>query len=245
MSLSRSALLALALAAAGCVRAPSTATSATAPAPAATSANPFFTESMLPFHAPPFDRIRDTDYKPALVEGMRQQLVEIEAIAAQTSEPTFENTIVAMERSGALLTRASKVFSAVVGANKNDMLQEVETELSPRFAEHSDAIYLNTPLYQRVKAIHDRRAAIGLTGEQKTLVERYYRDFVRAGAQLSDADKTKLRALNQELSSLSTAFSNKLLAATKAAAIVVDDRAQLDGLSDGRSEEHTSELQSR
>ena len=233
MSLSRSALLALALVAAGCVRAPSAPTSASAPAPSAVGANPFFTASMLPFQAPPFDRIRDTDYKPALVEGMRQQLVEIEAIAAQTAEPTFENTIVAMERSGALLTRASKVFSAVVGANKNDMLQEVETELSPRFAEHSDAIYLNAALFQRVKAIHDRRAALGLTGEQKTLVERYYRDFVRAGAQLSDADKTKLRALNQELSSLSTAFSNKLLAATKAAAIVVDDRAQLDGLSDG------------
>ena len=153
MSLARSVFLALALAAAGCVRAPSATTSASAPTPVAIGANPFFQASMLPFQAPPFDRIRDTDYKPALIEGMRQQLVEIDAIAAQEAEPTFDNTIVAMERSGVLLTRASKVFGAVVQANKNDTLQAVETELSPKFAEHNDAIYLNGKLYQRVKSI--------------------------------------------------------------------------------------------
>lgn len=233
MSLSRSILLALVVSTAGCASAPSAAPGDQAPTPSVPVANPFFQASMLPFQAPAFDRIHDDDYKPALVEGMRQQIVEIEAIAAQTAEPTFDNTIVAMERSGALLTRASKVFGAVVQANTNDSLQAVETELAPKFAQHSDAIYLNAALYGRVKSLYDRREALGLTGEQKTLVERYHRDFVRAGAQLSEADKTKLRALNQELSSLSTAFSNKLLAATKAAAVVVESRAELEGLSDG------------
>lgn len=233
MSLSRFILLALAVSTAGCVSAPSVAPGDQAPTPSAPVANPFFQASMLPFQAPAFDRIHDADYKPALVEGMRQQIAEVEAIAAQTAEPTFDNTIVAMERSGALLTRTSKVFGAVVQANTNDSLQAVETELSPKFAQHSDAIYLNAALYGRVKSLYDRRETLGLTGEQKTLVERYHRDFVRAGARLSEADKTKLRALNQELSSLSTAFSNKLLAATKAAAVVVESRAELDGLSDG------------
>jgi peptidyl-dipeptidase Dcp len=163
---------------------------------------------------------------------MRQQLAEIDAIARQTEPPTFENTIVAMERSGALLTRASKTFSAVVGANTNDTLQKVQDVEAPRLAAHNDAIYLNDQLYQRVKSVYDRRESSNLELEQKALIERYNRDFVRAGAQLAEADKNRMRAINQELSKLSTEFSNKLLAGTKAGALVVDSVSQLDGLSD-------------
>ena len=195
--------------------------------------NPLLRASTLPYGAPPFDRIRDSHYKPALEEGMRQQLAEVGAIAAQGAGPTFDNTMVAMERTGALLTRAGNVFGAVVQANTNDVLQQVQTELAPRFAAHTDAIYLNDALYQRVRSLYDRRAALGLTPEQTALLERYHRDFVRAGARLSEGDKGRLRALNQEESRLSTEFRNRLLAATKAGAVVLDDRAQLAGLSDG------------
>ncbi|MCA1663406.1 MAG: M3 family metallopeptidase, partial [Myxococcales bacterium] len=197
------------------------------------ASNPFARASSLPFQAPPFDRIHDTDYRPALEAGMRQQIAEVDAIAAQSGTPTFDNTIVAMERSGALLTRVSKVFNGVVQANTNDTLQAVQTDEAPKLAAHSDAIYLNDRLFRRVKSLYDSRATLGLTSEQKTLVERYYRDFVHAGAQLAEADKVKLRALNQEESKLSTAFGNKLLAATKAGAVVVDDSSQLEGLSAG------------
>ncbi len=161
---------------------------------------------------------------------MRQHLAEIDAIAKQMQPPTFDNTIVAMERSGALLTRASKTFFGVVAANTNDTLQKVQEIEAPRLAAHNDAIYLNDQLYQRVKSVYDHRNAESYTPEQKRLVERYHRDFVRAGAELSEPDKARMRALNQELSKLSTDFSNKLLAGTKAAALVVDNVSELDGL---------------
>ena len=163
---------------------------------------------------------------------MRQQLAEIDTIARQPAPPTFQNTVVAMERSGALLTRASKAFSAVVGANTNDTLQKIQDIEAPKLAAHNDAIYLNDQLYQRVKSVYDRRESSDLTLEQKALIERYNRDFVRAGAQLSEADKIHMRSINQELSKLSTEFSNKLLAGTKVGALVVDNVSQLDGLSD-------------
>ena len=240
----RSFLALAALAAAGCAQAThssSSGTSTVAPASSAAQAqspaagareNPFFSVSSLPFQAPPFDRIEDADFQPALEAGMAQQLKEIAAIADQSAEPTFENTVVAMERSGELLGRVQRVFSALTGANTNETLQEVQSEEAPKLAAHQDAIYLNDKLFQRVKSLHDRRASLGLTPEQRFLVERYYRDFVRAGAQLSEADKTRLRALNQEVSRLRTQFQNRLLAATKAGAVVVDDRAQLRGMSE-------------
>jgi peptidyl-dipeptidase Dcp len=162
---------------------------------------------------------------------MRQQLAEINAIANQTTPPTFDNTILAMEKSGSLLTRVSKTFAAVVGANTNDTLQKVQDVEAPKFAAHSDAIYLNDQLYRRVKSVYDGRESSRLNPEQKALVDRYNRDFVRAGAQLSEADKVRMRSINQELSKLSTDFSNKLLAGTKAGALVVDNVSQLDGLS--------------
>jgi peptidyl-dipeptidase Dcp len=214
------------VAAAGC--SPAATPVQTSPAPA--TSNPLFVESTLPYHAPRFDLIRNEDYQPALEEGMRQDLAEIAAIAKQTRPPTFDNTIVAMERSGALLTRAERAFFGVIGANTNDTLQKVQEIEAPKLAAHSDAIYLNDQLYQRVKSIYDRRDASGFTPEQKALVERYHRDFVRAGAELSEPDKIKMRALNQEISKLSTEFSNKLLAGTKASALVLDNAAALEGL---------------
>ena len=163
---------------------------------------------------------------------MRLQLAEIDVIAKQMQPPSFDNTIVAMERSGAVLDRASKTFFAVVQANTNDTLQKIQDVIAPKLAAHRDAIYLNDQLFQRVRAIYDRREAGQLNAEQKALVERYNRDFVRAGAQLSEADKIKMRSLNQELSKLGTDFSNKLLAGTKVGALVVDKRSDLDGLTD-------------
>ena len=205
---------------------------ANAPGPAA-GENPFFAESTLPFHAPPFDRIKDGDYQPAIEEGMKRQLVEIEAIANSAEPPTFANTVEAMERSGALLTRVSRVFFGLTQADTNPTIQKVEAEESPKLAAHQDQIYLNPKLFARVKSIYERRDKLGLDAEAKYLVERYYKTFVRAGALLSDADKTKLRALNQEEAKLTTDFRNKVLADTNASAVVVDDKAQLEGLSEG------------
>src|SRR6266545_4194010 len=194
--------------------------------------NPFFTASPLQYQAPPFDRILDADYQPAIEEGMKQNLAEIRNIADQDSAPTFANTIEAMERTGALLTRAAKVFFALTQANTDDTLQKVQAEEAPKLAAHHDAVYLNPKLFARVKALYDGRDKLGLDAEQQFLLEKYHRDFVRAGANLSDADKTALRALNTEESSLTTDFQNRLLAAANAAALVVDTRAELDGLSD-------------
>ncbi|MGH7648667.1 MAG: M3 family metallopeptidase, partial [Gemmatimonadaceae bacterium] len=200
-------------------------------APAARE-NPLLEPSSLFFHAPPFDRIRDSDYQPAIERGMREQLAEMKHIADQTAAPTFENTIVPMERSGALLTRASKIFFGITTANTDDTLQKIQSVEAPKLAAHGDAIYLNAKLFARVKSLYDRRATLGLDSVQQFLVRRYYLNFVRSGAQLSEADKTKLRALNAEESTLSTQFQMKLLAATKAGALVIDDRAQLAGLGD-------------
>jgi peptidyl-dipeptidase Dcp len=199
----------------------------------AAETNPFFTESTLPFHAPPFDKIKDSDYQPAIEEGMKQQLAEVEAIANNPQPPTFDNTIAAMERSGALLNRVSRVFFGLTQANTNPALQKIQSAEAPKLAAHQDKIYLNPKLFARVKSLYIRRDDLGLDAESKYLVERYWKTFVRAGAQLSDADKTKLSAINQEEAKLSTEFRHKVLADTNASAVVVDDKAQLDGLSEG------------
>lgn len=204
----------------------------TAATPPSGRTNPFLERSTLPFGAPPFDRLENADYEPAIEEGMRRHLAEVAAVAEQSAPPTFNNTIVALERSGHLLTRVLKAFAAVAAANTNDTLQSVQTEIAPKLAAHNDAIYLNGTLFQRVRQIHDARDRLGLSAEQKFLVERYHLDFVRAGAELSETDKTRLRALNQEESTLTAEFQNRLLAATRSGALVFDDRADLDGLSD-------------
>jgi peptidyl-dipeptidase Dcp len=196
-----------------------------------TKDNPFAAASTVPFGAPPFDKIHDADYQPAIQEGMRRHLTEVDAIADQSVPATFDNTIVALERSGEMLTRVLKAFGGVTGANTNDVLQQVQSDEAPMLAAHTDAIYLNEKLFQRVQAIFDQRNHVKLTPEQKYLVERYHLDFVRAGARLSEPDKARLRALNQEESTLTTDFQNKLLNATKASALVIDDSARLEGLS--------------
>jgi len=193
--------------------------------------NPLLAASSLPFEAPPFDKIQNDDYQPAFEEGMRQELAEMRAIADQTEPATFDNTIVKMERAGALLTRVNLVFNAVVGANTNDTLQHVLEVESPRLAAHADAIHLDPKLYARVRSLYERRASLHLRPDQLQLLDDTHRDFVRAGADLSAADQARLRDLNQEESRLSAAFQNKLLAATKAGAVVVTDSTQLAGLS--------------
>ncbi len=197
-------------------------------------ANPFYAESSLPFHAPPFDRIKDVDYQPAIEAGMAAELREINAIANDPAKPTFDNTFVAMERSGLLLRRVMQVFSGVAGANTNSALQTVQREEAPRMAAHQDAIHLNAKLFARVKTVYDGRAALHLQPEQLRLVEVQYDRFVHAGAQLSDTDQATLKQLNEEESTLSNAFQTKLLAATKAAAYLAPDKTALVGLSEAQ-----------
>ena len=194
--------------------------------------NPFFAPSPLPFQAPPFDRITDADYQPAIEGGIDQQRAEIARIAENPAPPTFANTIEAMERSGELLSRAMAVFSSIMSAHTNPALQLVERDVAPKLAAHGDEIYLNAKLFARVRAIYDTRASLKLSPEARAVVELYYRDFVRSGALLNDADKASLKALNQEESSLVTEYRRLRLAANNAAAVIVDDRAQLDGLSE-------------
>jgi peptidyl-dipeptidase Dcp len=194
--------------------------------------NPFYAASTLPYQAPPFDKIKDSDYQPAMEAGMAEQLKEIEAIANDPAPPTFENTLVAMEKSGRLFTRVQNAFNAVTGANTNPTLEKIEEEEAPKLAAHADAIFLNPKLFARVAAIYKQIDTLHLDAESRRLVDIYYKQFVHAGANLSPADKAKLKDLNKEESTLSNAFSQKLLAATKAGAFVTTDKAALAGLTD-------------
>ena len=159
----------------------------TKPASAALASNPFFAPSPLEYQYPQFDRIKDADYRPGFEEGMRQQRAEMDAIANNKAAPTFENTIVAMEKSGQVLSRTSTVFFYLIGSNKNDEMEKIESEMSPKLSAHGDAIVLNPKLYARVKSLYDRRDSLGLNPEQKRLLWRYHTDFVRSGAQLDEA----------------------------------------------------------
>ncbi|MET0327608.1 MAG: M3 family metallopeptidase, partial [Luteimonas sp.] len=228
-----SSAIALALTACGDRTAPESTMPASDTATAAPTENALFTASTLPFQAPPFDKLKDADYQPAIEEGMKQHLAEIRTIADNTEAPTFENTIEAMERSGELLTRSINVFFMLTGANTNETLQGVEEALAPKLAEHSDAIYLDPALFARVKTLYDQRETLGLDAEQRTVLEHTHDGFVRAGALLNEADKAELRKLNAESSTLSTAFGNKLLAANNAGGVFVTDVAELDGLDEG------------
>jgi peptidyl-dipeptidase Dcp len=205
----------------------------TPPAANAGDANPFATESTLPYHAPDFAAIRDADYLPAFEQAIAQQREEVRAIADNPAPATFENTLVALERSGRMLSRVNMAFNAVTSANTNDALQKVQAEVAPQLASLQDAIYLDPKLFARVESIHAARGSLGLDAESLRLAEWYHDNFVHHGARLSDADKAKLKELNKEESTLSTAFVTKLLAAAKAGALVVDDKAALAGLSDG------------
>jgi peptidyl-dipeptidase Dcp len=191
----------------------------------------FAAASPLPFHAPEFGKIKDSDFEPAIEDGMKRQRAEVTAIAANPAPPTFDNTIVALERSGQMLTRVSDVFFDLTQANTNDTLQKVEAKEAPRLAAHHDAIYMDPKLFARVKAIYDRCDQLRLNGEKLQLVKVYYQQFIHSGAQLPDADKARLRAINTRESTLETRFEQLLLAGTKAGALVVDNVKQLDGLS--------------
>ncbi len=194
--------------------------------------NPFASESTLPYQTIDFSKIKNSDFPPAFTEGMRQQLEEINKIVENKEAPTFENTIVAMEKSGQLLQRAYHAFGVLTSANTNDTLQKINEEFSPKFAAHEDAIHLNSGLFSRVESIYNNRANLNLDPESLHLIEYYYQQFLIAGAKLSDADKEKLKKLNEEDASLSTKFGNTLLSAANAGALIVDNVADLDGLSD-------------
>jgi peptidyl-dipeptidase Dcp len=213
-------------------------TIATNPALAAASdfgpSNPFYAPSSLPFQAPPFDKIKDEDFQPAIEAGIAQAQAEIEAIANNAAAPTFDNTIVAMEKGGRLLDRAMAAFYGVTGANTDPVLQQVKTIEAPKLAAHEDFIHLNTKLFARIAVIYQERATLKLDPESVRLVEHIYDEFVHAGANLSEADKTELKKLNEEASSLSDTFTNKILDATKQGAFVTTDKTALAGLSDAR-----------
>jgi peptidyl-dipeptidase Dcp len=196
--------------------------------------NPFYSPSNLPFHAPPFDKIKDDDYQPAIEAGMAEQLKEIDAIASNPAAPTYDNTIIAMEKSGQLLNRSVTTFFNVAGANTNPTLQKVRSNIAPKLAAHRDAIYLNDKLYQRVAALYKQRDTLKLDPESQRLLKYYYDEFVHAGANLNDTDKAALKKLNEEIASLSESFDSKLLAATKDGAFVTTDKSALAGLSDAQ-----------
>ncbi|MEM8512644.1 peptidyl-dipeptidase Dcp [Massilia sp. MP_M2] len=194
------------------------------------ASNPFAKPSTLQYGYPAFDKIKNEHFAPAFDEGMREQAAEIGKIASNKAAPTFDNTIVAMERSGELLGRVRAVFYTLTGSYTNDTLQALDKDLAPKFAAHSDAIRLNPALFARIKTLHDKRATLGLDAESAFLLERYYKDFVRAGANLSAADKVKLKEYNGKLAALQTQFSQNVLKEVNASAFVVDTRAELAGL---------------
>jgi peptidyl-dipeptidase Dcp len=207
--------------------------------------NPFYAPSKLPFNAPPFDRIQDRDYQPAIEAGMAQQLVEINRIADDPARPSFENTFVAMERSGRLLDRAWAAFNCVSEANTNPVLQDAKTALAPALAAHRDAIHLNAKLFARLTEVYQKRAALKLDPESLRLVEIEYDEFVHSGANLSAANKERLKKLNKEDSALADAFTKKLLAAAKAGRYLTADRAALAGLGESQLAAAAQDAKSR
>jgi peptidyl-dipeptidase Dcp len=207
------------------------------PVPRATPAartNPFFAPSPLPFQAPQFDKIKDSDFKPALEKGMKVQRANVERIAEDPAPPTFANTLVPLEKSGELLMRVGMVFNALSAANTDPTLQKLQEEEAPKIAAHQDAIFLNEKLFKRVEAIYNERASLKLDPESNRLVEYCYKQFVHAGAELSPADKVKLKKINERDAALSSKFTNQLLAAAKAGALVVSDKAELAGFTDNQ-----------
>lgn len=196
------------------------------------AANPFFQPSDLPWSAPPFDRIRDEHYMPAFEAGMAEGLAEVEAICAQAEEATFQNTLMALEKSGLLLNRVANAFFTVAGAHTNATLQQLQQEVAPKLSAHSDSINLNQQLFARVRMVYERRETLELDAESMRLLEITYDGFVKAGALLPEPDKNTLRALNTEQSTLQAKFLNAVLAAMKEGGLHVETREELEGLSD-------------
>ena len=194
--------------------------------------NPLLAESTLPYQMPPFDKIKSEDFGPAFAVALPEELKEVDAIANNKEAPSFENTIVALEKSGRTLTRINSIFSNLTGAHTNPVLQKTESDMAPKLAAHADAIHLNPKLFARIQAVYDKRDELGLDPESAYLLERYYKDFVRAGAKLSDGDKQKLKAINGEIASLETKFNQDVLKEKNAMSVVVDKREDLAGLSE-------------
>jgi peptidyl-dipeptidase Dcp len=197
------------------------------------SSNPFFSRSPLPFEAPPFDKIKESHFRPAFEAAMSEHLGEVDAIAQSDEPATFENTLMAMERTGEMLHRVSAVFFHLGGADTTDEIQAIEAEVAPKLAAHSDDIYLNSKLFSRVQSLWDRKDSLGLNEEQGRLLKEQYEQFVRAGAKLNTESQSRIRAINEELSSLTTQFQNNLLASGKQRAVIVDDVKELDGMEAG------------
>lgn len=195
------------------------------------ASSPFAQISSLPYNLPPFDKIKDSDYKPSFQAGMAQQRQEVSAIAANPAAPSFDNTILPLERSGQMLTRVADVFFNLVSANTSPELDQTQQDIAPELAAHKDAIFLDPQLFARVEQLYQQRSTLGLDPESLRLLERYRTEFVRAGARLSAADKDQLRKLNQQISTLTTQYQQTVLKATNDGAVVVDKRADLDGLS--------------
>ena len=195
--------------------------------------NPFFTESTLPYQLPPFDKIEEAHFLPAFERGMVEHLSEIDEIATDSSAPTVENTLVPLERSGVLLNRVASTFFNLATADTNEALDEIRSEIAPKLAAHSDQILLNDALFARVRTLHEQREEMSPGTEVRRLIEQHYIDFVRAGAMLSDTDKTRMQEINAELATLQAAFGQNVLAEVNASAVVVDSREELSGLADG------------
>ena len=193
----------------------------------------FFTEFDTPYGTPPFDKIEFADYRPAFLAGMEEETVEIDSIVNNPEAPTFENTIVALDNSGKLLTRVSQIFYGLESAETNDSIQALAEELSPLLSEHSDNINLNEKLFNRIKAVHDDTTGLNLTTEQYRLLDDKYKNFVRSGIMLGEAEKTRLREINKELSALTLKFGNNLLKETNSFKMVIDNKADLAGLPEG------------
>ena len=228
----------LALAIAAALAGPATAQDAKEAKMSATATSPskydgpFAAPSTLDLNYPRFDRIKDSDFAPAFDAGMAQELAEIEAIADNPEKPTFQNTIVAMQKTGLVLDRATSVFFNLVGTDKNDARDKLQSDYAPKFSAHRDAITLNPKLFARIKALHDARATLGLDAVDLRLLEKRYEDFVRGGAALTEAQKARIREINTEMSKLGTLFSQNVLAEVNDSAVVVDSRDELKGMSD-------------
>ena len=196
--------------------------------------NPFYSPSPLPFEAPDFDAIEVGHFKDAFLDGMEFQLEEIEEIASNSDEPSFENTIIAMERSGELLNRTRRVFSNLTSAHTNEEIQQLQSEFAPLFAAHSDNIWLNRDLFERVVILYERKDELNLDRASVKLIEDTHQNFVRAGATLSDDEQMRMREINERISTLTTQFQENLLALTRERAVVIGDVDRLDGLSADR-----------
>ena len=196
--------------------------------------NPLLSESPLPYGMPPFDRIENAHFAPAIEQGMTEHQAEVTAIAVNPVPASFDNTIVEMERSGQTLDRVGRVFSALSGAHTNEELQAVQRQMAPRLSAHSDQIYLNPALFARIEALYLQRDELDLDPESLRLLEDYHTRFVRSGARLTEEEKVELRAINTELAELGTEFSQKVLAEVNESAVVFDNREYLAGLSDSR-----------